>query len=490
MFDFPNAPTLNQTLAGPNGILYKWDGVKWTISLAAGPYLPLTGGTLSGPLILSGDPANVLEAATKQYVDTHVPVGGGILDAPIDGKTYGRLSGNWTPVLPVTGGTFTGNLSITGTLGVTGTTTLSNTLTVNATANASNLAVGSPTVPSDALAGTVRMGSNVIVNEITPAPIFQVASNAYETTGAVWKYLNTGTASVVSNTAAGTWTWYNAVSGTAGAVVPWVNRMALTATGDLSTTGAATFAGGGTFNGGSISLNGSGAGAYASLTLNCGSGGGASQISGLRVGSQRWILQMPNGTPDGAANAGSDFAIYSYDNSGTYIGTPLLITRASGLVTLPYRLNVGGDFSCGAASYSTNGFYAGAYGDTSLGMYRSGNYRYFQFSGGFSMRGDVSTGNVAWIQSSTARATLDAVGNFGCALAINAGSTVSAQGTITSNNGRIISNNSSNNPSFCCFDQAGYSAGMFLGAGTNGILYLGRMDSTGDYVGPWYASLH
>ena len=33
------------------------------------PDLPLTGGTMTGPLILSGDPTENLEAATKQYVD-------------------------------------------------------------------------------------------------------------------------------------------------------------------------------------------------------------------------------------------------------------------------------------------------------------------------------------------------------------------------------------------------------------------------------------
>ena len=33
--------------------------------------LPLSGGTMTGPLVLSGDPAEDLEAATKQYVDNH-----------------------------------------------------------------------------------------------------------------------------------------------------------------------------------------------------------------------------------------------------------------------------------------------------------------------------------------------------------------------------------------------------------------------------------
>jgi hypothetical protein len=33
-FNFPDAPTLNQQVAGPNGALYKWDGTKWVATTA------------------------------------------------------------------------------------------------------------------------------------------------------------------------------------------------------------------------------------------------------------------------------------------------------------------------------------------------------------------------------------------------------------------------------------------------------------------------
>ena len=39
--------------------------------ITSGSFLPLLGGTLTGPLILSGDPTSNLGAATKQYVDNH-----------------------------------------------------------------------------------------------------------------------------------------------------------------------------------------------------------------------------------------------------------------------------------------------------------------------------------------------------------------------------------------------------------------------------------
>lgn len=75
----------------------------------SGAFLPLTGGTLTGPLILAADPTTALGAATKQYVDAHAG-GGGIADAPSDGSAYGRLNAAWAKVLPLAGGTLTGAL--------------------------------------------------------------------------------------------------------------------------------------------------------------------------------------------------------------------------------------------------------------------------------------------------------------------------------------------------------------------------------------------
>lgn len=69
-FDFPNAPTLNQIVVMPDGTQRVWDGSKWKAAgLAPGPYLPLSGGQLQGPLVLQADPTTALGASTKQYVD-------------------------------------------------------------------------------------------------------------------------------------------------------------------------------------------------------------------------------------------------------------------------------------------------------------------------------------------------------------------------------------------------------------------------------------
>ena len=48
-------------------------------------FLPLAGGTLTGPLVLDADPAAPLEAATMQYVDGHLPLTGGTMTGPLEG---------------------------------------------------------------------------------------------------------------------------------------------------------------------------------------------------------------------------------------------------------------------------------------------------------------------------------------------------------------------------------------------------------------------
>jgi hypothetical protein len=66
--DFPSNPTTGQQFTAA-GITWIWDGSKWTTSGSGGPYLPFSGGTLTGPLILAADPTVPLGASTKQYVD-------------------------------------------------------------------------------------------------------------------------------------------------------------------------------------------------------------------------------------------------------------------------------------------------------------------------------------------------------------------------------------------------------------------------------------
>ncbi|HEX4007854.1 MAG TPA: hypothetical protein VHX60_16900 [Acidobacteriaceae bacterium] len=71
--------------------------VQSAISALSSTYLPLEGGTLTGALTLSGDPAAANQAATKHYADqlaaSVLPLGGGALTGPM---TAPQLSGVYT----------------------------------------------------------------------------------------------------------------------------------------------------------------------------------------------------------------------------------------------------------------------------------------------------------------------------------------------------------------------------------------------------------
>lgn len=78
-------------------------------------FLSLSGGTLSGPLTLSGPPASALHAATKAYVDSAVPV------TSVNTKTGAVVLGaSDIGALSASGGTISGNLTVSGNLSVTG----------------------------------------------------------------------------------------------------------------------------------------------------------------------------------------------------------------------------------------------------------------------------------------------------------------------------------------------------------------------------------
>jgi hypothetical protein len=92
---FPEAPT-DGSVYGRQGSTTSWQKA-----------VPLAGGTMTGLLTLSGDPTATNGAATKHYVDANA-----ITDAPADGYSYGRNTHAWTQVVPLSGGTMTGLLTL------------------------------------------------------------------------------------------------------------------------------------------------------------------------------------------------------------------------------------------------------------------------------------------------------------------------------------------------------------------------------------------
>jgi hypothetical protein len=61
--------------------------------------------------------------------------------------------------------------------------------------------------------------------------------------------------------------------------------------------------------------------------------GGYIAIHGQIGGSTRWQVILSNGTAESGANAGSNFGIARFDDSGSYLDTPLFIARSTGVVS-------------------------------------------------------------------------------------------------------------------------------------------------------------
>jgi hypothetical protein len=72
--------------------------------------------------------------------------------------------------------------------------------------------------------------------------------------------------------------------------------------------------------------------------------GNAATVQGYKGGTAntnlRWQIQPGNGSAESGSNAGSDFGIYRYDDTGAYLGAPFSINRSSGVVALANTLSV------------------------------------------------------------------------------------------------------------------------------------------------------
>lgn len=55
---------------------------------------------------------------------------------------------------------------------------------------------------------------------------------------------------------------------------------------------------------------------------------------GRTAGSSRWALLLGTSVAESGSNAGSDFSLNRYSDSGTYIDSPVLVSRGSGAVTI------------------------------------------------------------------------------------------------------------------------------------------------------------
>jgi len=126
--DFPVGPTAGTEYTDPvSGVTWLWDGEKWTFPPPAiMPYLPLTGGTLTGPgdLIVDGTLTQVGDAAfgdaTFDDVTIAVQLNAGFatftdpITLPLSGFTVPpTVTANGVTTIPLDDGEFQ-NVSLTG----------------------------------------------------------------------------------------------------------------------------------------------------------------------------------------------------------------------------------------------------------------------------------------------------------------------------------------------------------------------------------------
>ena len=142
-----------------------------------------------------------------------------------------------------------------------------------------------------------------------------------------------GTFSIRGDTGAAT---FGSVTATGGASVGSISASGAGSFGSLATSGAATVGGNLTVNGGQ-SIVQSGA-------------AGSSRFSYSKTGTlARWGYGA-TGDAEAGSNAGSNFAVYRFDDTGAYLSAPLSISRATGTVTIPSLTVAGGPIAAGCAN--------------------------------------------------------------------------------------------------------------------------------------------
>ena len=76
------------------------------------------------------------------------------------------------------------------------------------------------------------------------------------------------------------------------------------------------------------------------LALNSAAAGQGHTLMALTASKARWAIQPGDGATETGGNAGTNFAIYRYDDAGNYLGNPLSISRSNGLATFTNQVSV------------------------------------------------------------------------------------------------------------------------------------------------------
>jgi len=429
---------LQKPAAGYADIIYAYTGanLRWTLQL--------------------GDRSNETGSDTgSNFLIQNYHDNGTLIDTPL---TIIRATG---------GATFSSTLNVTGattlssTLSVTGASTFNGTVTFNSGVNFD----GSPVTISPASGN-----SALVLNKPASGQADQVIG---QTAGLNRWAVVAGDSSAESTGNAGSNFVINNYTD-AGALIdtPFqINRA----------TQAATF------KGPSVTINALAA-ASASIYLNKAVSGQINRIMGETNGLFRWEIQPGNGAPESTGNAGSDFGIYRYNDAGSLIDGPLVITRSTANVVLSNNLQVGSTaLGAGTSGYVFSTAITIAPGS---GGFQFNSYSNTYWQNGFAATTYLDNASGAW------SLVLAASGTAGTTPVYNQGSISLAQGGAFSTSGsatiagilrdtgsRIISQGVANNPSIGSLDTnaGGYAAGFFASQSTT-RMYFANLDGSGNYV--------
>jgi hypothetical protein len=259
-----------------NSLTNLGDAISDTIDGIRSGYVPITGATMTGPLILVGPPTDPNGAATKDYVDDGITALSNTVDAG-----YVSLSGD----------TMTGPLTLSG--------NPVDSLHAASKAYVDLMSIG------DAPFDTFTYGRNngVWVRTLADAPADNIY---YARRNNVWTAISTGSSGVPEAPVD------TKLYGRKNAL--WSRAVDLT--GDVMT--------------GDLTIQKS----SPQLILDKDAAGQAI-IRGQKGSLNRWTIVPGDTTPETGGNTGSDFTIKRYDDAGAVIGSgALIINRATGQVTL------------------------------------------------------------------------------------------------------------------------------------------------------------
>jgi hypothetical protein len=323
---------------------------------AAGPPASLAVGELA---FNEQDGGLYIGRSNGTIVQLNSGTGGGISDAPSDGKTYGRLNATWSQVLPITGGTLTGNLTVS----LTGAS-----LTLNKPASGSGVTLFGQTNSLNRWGvvlgtGSAESGGNagsdflirryddtgntidvpLTIMRSTGQPVFTGNPLIQPNTGSASITLNplasSGAAAYIIGYHANLPRWLvflnngGAESGSNSGSDFSITRYNDAGAG-IDSPFSITRASGAVSIGGTLAINGSAANPAALLLLQKTASGQQNIIYGTTAGSIRWTAMLGNSAAESGGNVGSDFELDRYSDAGALIDTPLAISRSTGKVAI------------------------------------------------------------------------------------------------------------------------------------------------------------